>query len=76
MSRENARKDAAFSKGAIGVDGGNTDVEERDEAELEKDKAREQMLRGRTWLGREFLTWLTSPKVQAELPRFGLEAVR
>jgi len=26
--------------------------------------------------GREFLTWLTSPKVQAELPRFGLEAVR
>lgn len=52
------RQDAAFAKGALGVDGQATEVEERDAAEIEHDKAREQMLRGRTWLGREFLTWL------------------
>jgi len=40
------------------VDGQSTQVEERDEAEVEHDKAREEMLRGRTWLGREFLTWM------------------
>jgi hypothetical protein len=53
-----AMKDAAFAKGALGVDGQATEVDERDAAEVEHDKAREQMLRGRTWLGREFLTWL------------------
>jgi len=56
--RESARQDAAFAKGAVGVDGQATEVEQKDLAELEHDKAREQMLRGRTWLGREFLTWL------------------
>jgi hypothetical protein len=58
MGRESARKDAAFGRGDVGVDGRETEVEERDEAEVEKDKAREELLRGRTWLGREFLTWL------------------
>ncbi|MGQ0507382.1 MAG: hypothetical protein ACT4TC_18910 [Myxococcaceae bacterium] len=58
MGRESARTEAKFMKGDVGVDGGRTDEETRDPAELEKDKAREQLLRGRTYLGREFLTWL------------------
>jgi hypothetical protein len=40
------------------VDGAATDADVRDEAEVERDRAREQLLRGRTWLGRELLTWL------------------
>jgi hypothetical protein len=40
------------------VDGAATDADVRDEAEVERDQAREQLLRGRTWLGRELLTWL------------------
>ena len=56
--REQARVEAAFQRGDAGVDGLPTEEERRDEAELEKDKAREQLLRGRTYLGREFLTWL------------------
>lgn len=56
--REQAREEAAFARGDVGVDGGATNEEVRDEAEIEKDKAREQLLRGRTYLGREFLTWL------------------
>jgi hypothetical protein len=45
-------------RGATGVDGVATDEDVRDVAEVERDKAREQLLRGRTWLGRELLTWL------------------
>jgi hypothetical protein len=56
--RDQARAEAAFLRGATGVDGAATDEDRRDEAELERDKAREQLLRGRTWLGRELLTWL------------------
>ncbi|MHB8875086.1 MAG: hypothetical protein ACYC8T_15480 [Myxococcaceae bacterium] len=56
--REAAREEAAFARGAVGVDGQATAAEEKDVAEVERDKAREQLLRGRTWLGREFLTWL------------------
>jgi hypothetical protein len=57
--REEARAEAAFLRGDVGVDGGSTRGEdEKDQAELERDKAREQFVRGRTWLGREFLTWL------------------
>ncbi len=56
--REQAQTDAAFMRGNIGVDGAATDSDTRDEAEVEKDQAREQLMRGRTWLGREFLTWL------------------
>lgn len=55
--REQARADAAFLRGDIGVDGQAVE-EQRDEAEVERDKAREQLLRGRTYLGREMLTWL------------------
>ena len=57
--REEARAEAAFLRGDVGVDGGSTRGEdEKDQAELERDRAREQFVRGRTWLGREFLTWL------------------
>ncbi|AKQ66968.1 hypothetical protein A176_003880 [Myxococcus hansupus] len=55
--REEARAEAAFMRGDVGVDGGATE-EQQDEAEVEKGKAREQLLRGRAYLGREFLTWL------------------
>jgi hypothetical protein len=55
--REQARAEAAFLRGEVGVDGQATE-EQRDAAEVEKDKAREQMLRGRTYLGRELLSWL------------------
>lgn len=57
-TREQARIEAAFARGDTGVDGGATEEETRDEAEVERDKAREQLLRGRAYLGREFLTWL------------------
>jgi hypothetical protein len=56
--REQGRSEAAFLRGDAGVDGVSTAVETRDEAEVERDRAREQILRGRTWLGRELLTWL------------------
>jgi hypothetical protein len=56
--REQARAEAAFLRGDAGVDGVATDAEVRDDAELERDRAREQLLRGRTYLGRELLTWL------------------
>lgn len=55
--REQARAEAAFMRGDVGVDGQAVE-EQRDEAEVEKDKAREQLLRGRTYLGRELLSWL------------------
>ena len=58
MGRERARKEAAFLRGDVGVDGQATQLEQRDASEQERDKAREQLLRGGTWLGREFLTWL------------------
>jgi hypothetical protein len=56
--REAARAEAAFLRGDTGVDGAATDEDVRDEAEVERDRAREQLLRGRTYLGRELLTWL------------------
>jgi hypothetical protein len=56
--REQARAEAEFLRGDVGVDGVATDEEQKDEAEVERDKAREQLLRGRAYLGREFLTWL------------------
>ena len=55
--RDSARAEAAFERGDVGVDGGATE-EKKDAAEVELDKAREQLLRGKTYLGREFLTWL------------------
>lgn len=56
--REQAREEAAFLRGDVGVDGAATEEDTREQAEKEKDQAREQLLRGRTWLGRELLTWL------------------
>jgi hypothetical protein len=56
--RERARTEAAFLRGDAGVDGLATEAERRDEAEVERDRAREQFLRGGTALGRELLTWL------------------
>lgn len=53
----NKREEAAFMRGDVGVDGGATE-EKKDLAEVEADKAKEALLRGRTWLGRECLTWL------------------
>lgn len=56
--REQAREEAAFLRGDVGLDGQATEQEQRDTAEVERDLAREQLLRGGTWLGRELLTWL------------------
>ncbi|MFN7132679.1 MAG: hypothetical protein ACK4N5_11400 [Myxococcales bacterium] len=55
--REQAREEAAFLRGDVGVDGRATE-EKQDEAQVEQSKAREQFLRGKAYLGREFLTWL------------------
>ena len=55
--REQARLEAAILRGDVGVDGRATE-EAQDEAEVESTKARQQLLRGRTYLGREMLTWL------------------
>lgn len=55
--RDQARRDAAFARGDVGIDGAATE-EEKDAAEVEQDKARGELLRGKTWLGRELLTWL------------------
>lgn len=55
--REQARRDAAFDRGALGVDGQAT-LEAKPKEETEKERAREQLLRGGTFLGRELLTWL------------------
>lgn len=56
--REGKRAEADFLRGDVGVDGLATGADERDEAELDRNQAREQLLRGRTYLGRELLTWL------------------
>ncbi|WP_224244549.1 hypothetical protein [Hyalangium gracile] len=55
--REQARQEAAFMRGEVGIDGAATE-EKQDEAEVERGKAREALLRGKAYLGREFLTWL------------------
>jgi hypothetical protein len=46
-----------FLRGETGVDGAAV-AEEADPAQVEQEKAQEALLRGRTWLGRECLTWL------------------
>lgn len=55
--RDQARAESAFLRGETGVDGQATE-DTRDEAEVEAGKAREAFLRGKAYLGREFLTWL------------------
>jgi hypothetical protein len=63
--RETARKEAAFMRGDVGVDGAAAEAA-RDKAEVERDKARDQFLRGKAWLGRECLTWLLYRSESAE----------
>ena len=59
MSRRGeARTEAAILRGDAGIDGVATAADERDAAEVERDGAREQLLRGHAFLGRELLTWL------------------
>jgi len=58
VSRARTRRDAAFLRGDAGIDGLATDADERDAVEVERDSAREQLLRGHAFLGRELLTWL------------------
>ncbi len=55
--RERAAQEAAFLRGEVGVDGRPAD-DAPDKADVEAGKAREQFLRGKTFVGREFLTWL------------------
>jgi hypothetical protein len=55
--RKQAREEARFMRGDTGVDGQATH-EAVDEVEKELGNAKEQLFRSRTWLGREFLTWL------------------
>lgn len=56
-SKGGGREESAFLRGDIGVDGQAVD-EAPDEAEAEQTKVMEELVRGRTYLGREFLTWL------------------
>jgi hypothetical protein len=56
-TREQARIEAAFARGDVGIDGGATE-EVKDQAEVEQQKAKDELTRGSTFLGREFLTWL------------------
>lgn len=56
-SRKAAQSEAKFMRGDTGVDGAAT-KEQVDPVEAEQAKAREALYRGRTWLGRECLTWI------------------
>lgn len=56
-SKKQAQSEAKFLRGAAGVDGQATE-EKADPVEAEQAKAREALYRGRTWLGREALTWV------------------
>lgn len=55
--REEARAEAKFLRGEAGVDGASV-KDEVDPVEAEQASARDALYRGRTWLGREALTWL------------------
>jgi hypothetical protein len=55
--REQARDEARFMRGEVGVDGAAVDAAV-DPAEAEQAKSREALYQGRTWLGREALCWL------------------
>ena len=51
------KEERAFLRGEVGVDG-QAVTEEQDPSQKELVAAQEALLRGRTWLGRECLTWL------------------
>lgn len=52
-NRRQAREETRFLRGDIGIDGQSTHEEETKE-----ESPQAQLFRSRTWLGREFLTWL------------------
>ncbi len=56
-SRKQATAESRFMRGQTGVDGQATE-EKADPSVVEQAKAKEALYRGRTWLGREALTWL------------------
>ncbi|MCA2980645.1 MAG: hypothetical protein INH41_14300 [Myxococcaceae bacterium] len=56
-SRRQASAETKFLRGETGVDGAAT-KEQVDPAQAEQAKASEALYRGRTWLGRECLTWV------------------
>lgn len=56
-ARRQASEETKFLRGDTGVDGAAT-KEQVDPGEAEQAKAREALYRGRTWLGRECLTWI------------------
>lgn len=56
-SRRAASAETKFLRGETGVDGAS-EKEEADPQLVEATKSREALFRGRTWLGREALTWL------------------
>lgn len=54
---KSSAEETKFLRGDIGVDGEKIE-EELSEEEVDRQKAVEELARGRTYLGREFLTWL------------------
>jgi hypothetical protein len=56
-ARRGPSPETRFLRGETGVDGAATTAA-LEPAEAERAKAQEAVLRGRTWLGRECLTWL------------------
>jgi len=60
-----ASAETKFLRGQTGVDGAAT-TEKADPVEVEQAKAREALYRGRTWLGREALTWVLWRSESAE----------
>jgi hypothetical protein len=56
--RAHARAEAAVLRGDAGIDGIATAADDRDAAEVERDEARQALVRGHAFLGRELLTWL------------------
>lgn len=55
--KQQASAETKFMRGQTGVDGAATE-EKADPSVVEQAKAKEALYRGRTWLGREALTWV------------------
>lgn len=56
-TRSQGAEESAFLRGDIGVDGQAVETAP-EEGEAEQIKVMDELVRGRTYLGREFLTWL------------------
>ena len=72
-SRKQATAESKFMRGQTGVDGAKTE-ETADPVEAEQAKAREALYRGRTWLGREALTWVLWRSESRNRARLGHES--